>query len=146
VTPRSSSPCTTRSTSPSLLPFFFFTLVTGPRRSLSLKLSDTRVHVPQIRARLVTTTHSASPTIINLPSCVRRADSMTSVWERARAHQSGRLDWTEIEDFGFGRMLEFRKREEGWGWGQCSSSQCTPRRSPSSHARPENDQLKGPFI
>jgi hypothetical protein len=29
--------------------FFFFTLVTGPRRSLSLKLSDTRVYAPQIR-------------------------------------------------------------------------------------------------
>jgi len=26
--------------------FFFFTLVTGPRRSLSLKLSDTRVDEP----------------------------------------------------------------------------------------------------
>ena len=26
--------------------FFFFTLVTGPRRSLSLKLSDTKVQVP----------------------------------------------------------------------------------------------------
>ena len=35
--------------------FFFFTLVTGPRRSLSLKLSDTRVYEPQIRARLETT-------------------------------------------------------------------------------------------
>ena len=32
--------------------FFFFTLVTGPRRSLSLKMSDTRVYEPQIRARL----------------------------------------------------------------------------------------------
>ena len=31
--------------------FFFFTLVTGPRRSLSLKLSDTRVYEPQIRAK-----------------------------------------------------------------------------------------------
>ena len=31
---------------------FFFTLVTGPSRSLSLKLSDTRVYEPQIRARL----------------------------------------------------------------------------------------------
>jgi len=31
--------------------FFFFTLVTGPRRSLSLKLSDTRVYEPQIRAQ-----------------------------------------------------------------------------------------------
>ena len=30
----------------------FFTLVTGPRRSLSLKLSDTKVYEPQIRARL----------------------------------------------------------------------------------------------
>ena len=29
--------------------FFFLTLVTGPRRSLSLKLSDTRVYAPQIR-------------------------------------------------------------------------------------------------
>jgi len=28
--------------------FFFLTLVTGPRRSLSLKLSDTRVYEPQI--------------------------------------------------------------------------------------------------
>ena len=37
--------------------FFFFTLVTGPRRSLSLKLSDTGVYEPQIRARLVTTAH-----------------------------------------------------------------------------------------
>ena len=29
---------------------FFFTLVTGHKRSLSLKLSDTRVYAPQIRA------------------------------------------------------------------------------------------------
>ena len=35
----------------------FFTLVTGPRRSLSLKLSDRRVYGPQIRARLGTTAH-----------------------------------------------------------------------------------------
>ena len=34
--------------------FFFFTRVTGPRRSLSLKLSGTRVYEPQIRARLGT--------------------------------------------------------------------------------------------
>jgi len=34
-----------------LLSFFFFTLVTGPRRSLSLKLSGTRVYEPPIRAR-----------------------------------------------------------------------------------------------
>ena len=35
--------------------FFFFTLVTGPRRSLSLKLCDTGFYEPQIRARLGTT-------------------------------------------------------------------------------------------
>ena len=34
---------------------FFFTPVTGPRISLSLELSDTRIYAPQIRARLVTT-------------------------------------------------------------------------------------------
>ena len=33
--------------------FFFFTLVTGPRRSLSLKLRDTRVYTPQILVRSV---------------------------------------------------------------------------------------------
>ena len=31
--------------------FFFFTLETGPRRSLSLMLGDTRVYEPQIRAQ-----------------------------------------------------------------------------------------------
>ena len=39
--------------------FFFFTLVTGPRRSLSFKRSDTRVYAPPIRARLGA---GASPT------------------------------------------------------------------------------------
>jgi len=34
--------------------FFLITLIAGPRRSLSLKLSDTRVYEPQIRARLGT--------------------------------------------------------------------------------------------
>ena len=35
---------------------FFFALVTGSRRSLGLKLSDTRVYEPHTRARLGTTT------------------------------------------------------------------------------------------
>ena len=46
--------------------FFFFTLVTGPTRSLSLKLSDTRVYEPQIRARLGTVAevqHCARPPV-----------------------------------------------------------------------------------
>ena len=34
----------------SVFSFCLFTLVTGPVRSLSLKLSDTRVYEPQIRA------------------------------------------------------------------------------------------------
>ena len=34
---------------------FFVNLVTGPRRSLGLKLSDTRVYEPQARTRLGTT-------------------------------------------------------------------------------------------
>ena len=40
----------------STLLFLFFSLIAGPRRSLRLKLSDTRVYEPQIRARLGTTT------------------------------------------------------------------------------------------
>jgi len=40
---------------PGTIRAFFFTLVTGPGRSLSLNLSDTRVYEPQIRARLGTT-------------------------------------------------------------------------------------------
>ena len=35
----------------------FFTLVTGPSRSLSLKLSDTRGYEPYIRVRLGTDAH-----------------------------------------------------------------------------------------
>jgi len=40
-----------------MLLLFFFTLVTGPRRSLIYKLSDTRVYEHQVRARLGTTEH-----------------------------------------------------------------------------------------
>jgi len=52
--------------------FFFFTLVAGPRRSLSLKLNDKRVYEPQIRARLGTTARFcevvATPPPKSLPS------------------------------------------------------------------------------
>ena len=48
---RSSSELGTCKTNPHPYLFFlFFTLVTGPRRSLCLKLSDTKVCAPQIRA------------------------------------------------------------------------------------------------
>jgi len=42
---------------PKVISLFFFPLVTAPRRSLSLKLSDTKVYEPQIRARLGTASH-----------------------------------------------------------------------------------------
>ena len=41
-----------------LLLFCFVTLVTGPRRSMSLKLSDTRVYEPQIRAVPISAAHT----------------------------------------------------------------------------------------
>jgi len=50
--------------------FFFFTLVTGPRRSLSLKLSDTRVFEPYIRARLG---NHNSPILFSSRSCLSAA-------------------------------------------------------------------------
>jgi len=46
--------------------FFFVTLVKGPRRSLSLNLSDTRVYEPQIRARLGTTAHFCEVDVLRL--------------------------------------------------------------------------------
>jgi len=46
--------------------FFFVTLVTGPRRSLSLKLSDTRVYAPQIRALLGTDSHFCEVVVLKL--------------------------------------------------------------------------------
>jgi len=52
--------------------FFFFTLVTGPRRSLSLKLSDTRFYAPQIRARLGTTARA------RIKQCVWQSFSLAS--------------------------------------------------------------------
>jgi len=41
--------------------FFFFTLVTSPRRSLSLKLSDTRVYEPQIRGGMLPSWFTRGP-------------------------------------------------------------------------------------
>ena len=64
-----------------LLLLFFFTLVTGPRRSLSLKLSDTRVHEPQIRARLGTATHFCEVVVLKL-----RADTGGRQAGVGRAH------------------------------------------------------------
>ena len=46
--------------------FFFFTLITGPRRSLRLKLSDTRVSEPPTRVRLGTTVHFCEVVVLKL--------------------------------------------------------------------------------
>jgi len=66
--------------------FFFFNLVTGPRRSLSRKLSDTRVYEPQIRARLGTADglagHSARKTFDDPLFCSYIPRAWSSVWVR----------------------------------------------------------------
>ena len=63
---------------PVALLFFFFTLVAGPRRSLGLKLSGTRVYEPQIRARLGTTTHFCEVVVLKF---VGLSCSLARVWE-----------------------------------------------------------------
>ena len=50
-----------------------FTLSTGPGRSLSLKLSDTRVYEHQIRARLGTTAYCCKVVVLLLAGSERRA-------------------------------------------------------------------------
>ena len=58
---------------------FFITLVTGPRRSWSLKLSDTKVYEPQIRARLGTTAHFCRVVVLKLSAPCRQAPSLPPV-------------------------------------------------------------------
>jgi len=55
-----------RSTRPGGAGDFFLTLVTGPRRSLSPKLSETRVYETQIRARLGTTAQFCQVVVLKL--------------------------------------------------------------------------------
>ena len=76
--------------------FFFFTLVTGPRRSLSLKLSDTRVYEPHIRARLGTTTHF----------CEVNEEHSVRVWVQG-AETRGQAQWAESITEGVPRTPEF---------------------------------------
>ena len=61
-------------------PTFFFTLVTGPRRSLSSKLSDTRVYEPFIRARLGN--HNTSRRASRQRCSPRRSTNLVSVCAR----------------------------------------------------------------
>jgi len=66
--PRSSETSSPPGLVPTPVIIFFlllFTLVTGPGRSLSLKLSDTRVYEPHIRARLGTTSHFCGVVVLN---------------------------------------------------------------------------------
>jgi len=72
--------------------FFVFTLVTGPRRSLRLKLSDTRVYGPQIRARLGTTTYLCE--VVVGSKKVRRGEIDQELCRRVA--DSGRKDNTAL--------------------------------------------------
>ena len=71
--------------------FFFFTLVTGPRRSLRLTLGDTRVYGPQVRARLVTIAHLCQVVVLKLravpvkhSSQFKNSPSGSQRWRRSR--------------------------------------------------------------
>jgi len=73
--------------------FFFFTLVTGPRRSLSLKLSDTSVYEPQIRARLGTTAGGVSaPHPDDLSRLARNVSGNRLGREEVSARNAQRID------------------------------------------------------
>ena len=58
--------CPSRVAGHAALDGFFFPLVAGPKRSLSLKLSDARVDEPQIRSRIGTTAHFCKGSILAL--------------------------------------------------------------------------------
>ena len=70
-----------------------FTLVTGPRRSLSLKLSDTRVYAPQIRARLGTTAHFCEVVVLKLKLTVehhhRQLLALTKLYNPSEGRSRG---------------------------------------------------------
>ena len=71
-----------------MLFFFFFAFVTGPRRSLSLKLSDTRVCAPQIRACFGTTAYFC---VMGLCNQGRTLDSFNLVRHSAERYRDTSL-------------------------------------------------------
>ena len=71
--------------------FFSFTLVTGPRRSLSLELSDARVYSISIHAqRSTTTTHAGFEVQIEkhvfLDHFLQKMMSIHAVWWESSDH------------------------------------------------------------
>ena len=92
--------------------FFFFTLVTGPRRSLSLKLSDTRVYGPQIRARLGTTAHFFEVVVLKL-SVNMRLDSLGGPVLPSFRALSGRLKFTARRHRSNKNSLSWRCSSQG---------------------------------
>ena len=77
--------------------FFLFTLVTGPRRSLRLKLSDARVYEPQIRARLGTTAHFCE-VVLYKSSCTGATELLAGMGEPGYLHSSlllSSLEWSD---------------------------------------------------
>ena len=90
-------------------PFFFFTLVTGPRRSLSFKLS---VYEPQIRAVGCTRMQRRHPPA-RTPLCRRGCGCGTREREREREREKEAL-----EGVGCGARERERHRVRGvWGCG-----------------------------
>ena len=69
------------------LRFFFSTLVTGPRRSWTLKMSDTRVYEPQTRARLVAIAHLWAEIVLKLVQTLTSVAALSAAafaaWWRA---------------------------------------------------------------
>ena len=87
---------------------FFFTLVTGPRRSLSLELSDTRVYEPQTRAHLVTTAlfyvQPGSPPTFSVSALFRLPPLLSSRlrWARKPSERKGGTSphgWNQVAPF-----------------------------------------------
>jgi len=80
---------------------FFFTLVTGPGGSLSLKLRDTRVYEPQIRAPLGTTAHLCEVVVLKLREGVRQPiyDYATTTVSSGRVFIMNTISHRELEPF-----------------------------------------------
>ena len=77
---------------------FFFTLVTGPRRSLSLKLNDTRVYEPQMRTRLGTIAHDMQVETVEAAVVGPVSRAVSRKKEKGEAFGAGRTSERLSED------------------------------------------------
>ena len=70
--------------------FFFFTFVTGPRRFLSLKLSDARVYEPQTRRIDCMRLHHSPPGLRVIKKKKRKRKRKEQKRKRRRKRKGGR--------------------------------------------------------